>query len=128
MPDSDGMLKGLRTAIYAVDDLGKAKDWYSRVFGITPYFDEPFYVGFNIGGFELGLEPNAEARGAGGATAYWGVANADDAITKLSAAGASVSSPVAEVGEGIKVAVVLDPFGNRIGIIENPHFDTSNLS
>ena len=43
---------GLRTTIYKVADIIKAKEWYTRAFGVAPYFDEPFYVGFNIGGFE----------------------------------------------------------------------------
>jgi len=48
---------GLRTAIYKVGDIDKAKDWYAKAFSTEPYFDEPFYVGFNIGGYELGLQP-----------------------------------------------------------------------
>ena len=46
-------LLGLRTTIYKVGDINKAKEWYSKAFGVQPYFDQPFYVGFNIGGFEL---------------------------------------------------------------------------
>lgn len=49
------MILGLRTAIYHVDDLQAAKEWYTKVLGVEPYFDEPFYVGFNVGGYELGL-------------------------------------------------------------------------
>jgi predicted enzyme related to lactoylglutathione lyase len=128
MADSRRVIKGLRTAIYAVDDIGRAKEWYTKAFGVRPYFDEPFYVGFSIGGFELGLDPNAKGRGAGGSVAYWGVDNADEAVAQLVAAGATVSSAVTEVGEGIKVATVLDPFGNQIGIIENPLFDASAVS
>jgi predicted enzyme related to lactoylglutathione lyase len=128
MADSGRVIKGLRTAIYAVDDIARAKEWYTKAFGVEPYFDEPFYVGFNIGGFELGLDPNAKSRGAGGSVAFWGVDNADEAVAKLVAAGATISSAVNEVGEGIKVATVLDPFGNQIGIIENPLFDVSAVS
>ena len=128
MADSGGTFLGLRTAIYSVGDIALAKEWYSRVFGVEPYFDEPFYVGYNIGGFELGLDPDGASHGAGGSTAYWGVANADEAVAKVVALGATLSSPVSEVGGGIKVAIVLDPFGNRVGIIENPHFDVSSVS
>lgn len=69
------MLLGLRTVIYKVSDITKAKEWYSRVFDITPYFDEVFYVGFNVGGYELGLDPDTKRQppGPGGGTAYWGV-------------------------------------------------------
>ena len=51
---------GLRTTIYKVSDLLKAKSWYAKAFETQPYFDEPFYVGFNIGGYELGLLPEEE--------------------------------------------------------------------
>ena len=125
MTEPSPSLKGLRTVIYSAPDLARAKAWYTAVLGIEPYFDEPYYVGFNVGGYELGLDPNAGSTGAGGSTAYWGVGNADEAVASFVAAGAEVSNPVAEVGEGIRVASVLDPFGNRVGIIENPHFDTA---
>ena len=118
------MILGLRTVIYGVTDLARAKTWYSSAFGVEPYFDEPYYVGFNIAGYELGLDPNATSTGAGGCTAYWGVENADAAVAHMQSIGATVHSPVNEVGEGIKVASVLDPFGNHVGIIENPHFDS----
>ena len=118
------MVKGLATVIYHVPDLGKAKAWYSSAFQQTPYFDEPFYVGFNIGGYELGLHPNDSAAkpGPGGSVAYWRVPQIDDAVRHFEAAGASVVAAVQDVGEGIKVATVRDPFGNLIGLIENPHF------
>jgi predicted enzyme related to lactoylglutathione lyase len=115
---------GLRTVIYKVGDLAQAKAWYRKATGIDPYFDEPFYVGFNVGGFELGLDPDGSSRGAGagGALAYWGVADADAGLARLLAAGAKPHAAVQDVGGGIRVASVLDPFGNVIGIIENPHF------
>ena len=53
------MFQGLRTVIYGVGDIDRAKKWYSQILGVAPYFDEPFYVGFNVGGYELGLDPNA---------------------------------------------------------------------
>jgi predicted enzyme related to lactoylglutathione lyase len=118
------MFLGLRTAIYPVPDLDRAKAWYATALGIEPYFDEPFYVGFEVGGFELGLDPDTGRNppGAAGVVAYWGVEDADAAHTQLLAAGATQHSPVAEVGGGIRVATVLDPFGNVFGLIENPHF------
>ena len=121
------MLLGLRTVIYQVpaSDLAKAKEWYSRVFGISPYFDEAFYIGFNVGGYELGLHPNENkgSSGPGGSAAYWGVKNLRATIDKLSKDKVRVASPVQDVGEGILVATVQDPFGNEIGLIENPHFE-----
>ena len=119
------MFLGLRTTIYHVSDLKKAKAWYAEAFGVQPYFDEPFYVGFQIGGFELGLDPDTSlARpGAGGVVAYWGVRDIEPAVHRFVKAGAMVMAPVQEVGGGIKVATVSDPFGNLIGLIENPGFE-----
>ena len=118
------MVKGLATVIYGVTDLEKAKAWYASAFQQAPYFDQPFYVGFNIGGYELGLDPNFTVGkpGAGGTVAYWRVAEIEPAVQQFVAAGASVVVAPQDVGDGIKVATLADPFGNLIGLIENPHF------
>jgi predicted enzyme related to lactoylglutathione lyase len=114
---------GLRTAIYHASDLAKAKAWYSKILGIEPYFDQPFYVGFNVGGYELGLDPDPSSfAGSGGVAVYWGVSDADAALKRLLSLGATEGTNVQDVGEGIRVATVFDPFGNVFGIIENPHF------
>jgi predicted enzyme related to lactoylglutathione lyase len=121
---SNSHFHGLRTVIYSAPDLAKTKAWYAEALGIEPYFDQPFYVGFNIGGYELGLDPDASNTpgGKAGAVAYWGVANAEESFRRLISLGAKESSAPQEVGEGIRVATVFDPFGNIFGIIENPHF------
>ena len=117
------MFQGLRTVIYCVNDLARAKEWYTQLLGFGPYFDEPFYVGFNVGGYELGLDPDAATATTGDSvTTYWGVADAASALARLVELGAKERGPVQEVGEGILVATVEDPFGNVVGIIENPHF------
>jgi predicted enzyme related to lactoylglutathione lyase len=118
------MVKGLATVIYYVRDLQHAKAWYSAAFQQTPYFDQPFYVGFNIGGYELGLHPeDSLARsGKSGVVAYWRVPAIDSALRHFETTGATIVEPVQDVGEGIRVATVADPFGNPIGLIENPHF------
>ena len=118
------MFHGLRTAIYSVGNLDRAKEWYGLVLGIRPYFDEPFYVGFNVGGFELGLQPdgpNAPCASTG-VIAYWGVDDANAAVGRLLELGATEHSGVQDVGDDIRVATVLDPYGNVLGVIENPHF------
>jgi len=119
------MILGLRTVIYHVDDLKRAKAWYSAAFGVQPYFDEPFYVGFSIGGYELGLDPDSSVGrpGVGGAVAYWGVTEIQKAVRHFVACGATVKGGIQEVGNGIKVATVSDPFANLIGLIENPNFN-----
>jgi len=121
-PENSNFL-GLRIAIYHASDLTKAKAWYSKILGIDPYFDQPFYVGFNVGGYELGLDPDpSSSAGLGGVVAYWGVANADGALKHLLSLGATERTNVQDVSEGIRVATVVDPFRNVFGIIENPHF------
>ena len=119
------MFLGLRTAIYHVSDIERGKEWYSKVLGCAPYFDQPFYVGYNVGGYELGLQPDetdvAAAR-AEGAVAYWGVTDAAAAFQRLIELGATAHEPVQDVGEGIRVGTVKDPFGNILGVIENPNF------
>jgi predicted enzyme related to lactoylglutathione lyase len=120
------MIQGLRTVIYPVTDLSKAKEWYNAVLGIQPYFDEPYYVGYSVGGFELGLNPDGTP-GAQGCVAYWAVPDAVAAIARLEQMGSPVHDPIQDVGEGIKVGSVFDPFGNVVGIIENPLFDPTKV-
>jgi predicted enzyme related to lactoylglutathione lyase len=120
------MLLGLRTAIYPAPDLQGAKAWYSEVLGQPPYFDQPFYVGFEVGGFELGLLPFGTP-GTGGPQPLWGVADIEATHARLLALGAKALEPVNDVGDGIRVAAVLDPFGNRLGLIQNPHFDRAKV-
>ena len=113
------MFKKLRTVIYHVEDLEKAKEWYINITGTKPYFDKPFYVGFDINGFELGLDPDMNGVEKGShSVAFWAVDNIEECVENLRIAGASVKSPVKDVGEGIRVAVILDPFGNSVGLIE----------
>jgi catechol 2,3-dioxygenase-like lactoylglutathione lyase family enzyme len=119
--DSGGMtFLGLRTVIYPTPDLAATKAWFSSVLGFGPYFDEPFYVGFNVGGYELGLDPNADP--SAGAITYWGVDDADAAVAALLDQGARERSAVQDVGDGIRVATVVGPAGSVVGVIENPHF------
>ena|SRR5688572_30575966 len=114
---------GLRTTIYKVPDLVEATKWYSNVFGIQPYFDEPFYVGFNVAGYELGLLPDEgdTAKGSGVLT-YWGVEDVQNSFSRLIELGASPLEQPQNVGGEIVVASVKDPWGNAIGIIFNPEF------
>ena len=83
------MVLGLRTAIYHVTDLAKATAWYSKAFEVSPYFDQPFYVGFNIGGFELGLNPDIKkvGPGSGGAVPYWGIEDIEKSFQHFIACG-----------------------------------------
>lgn len=115
---------GLRTVGYKVTDLQKAKEWYSKVFEVAPYFDEPFYVGFNIGGYELGLQPAEQNDGPKDESIllYWGVNNIAESYDRLIELGATEHEAPQNVGGEIEVATVKDPWGNIIGVIYNPDF------
>jgi predicted enzyme related to lactoylglutathione lyase len=118
------MFLGLRTVVYRVNDLEKAKAWYESASGVRPYFDQSYYVGFNVGGYELGLDPDvsAQASGSENSVAYWGVEHIKPSLERLLELGATLQTDVQDVGEGILMATVRDPFGNLVGLIENPHF------
>ena len=114
---------GLRTVICKVPDIEKAKQWYAETFATQPYFDMPFYVGFNIAGYELGLQPDEknESRSEN-VEIYWGVNNVEASYNRLISLGATEHNPPQNVGDEIIVATVKDPWNNIIGIIYNPGF------
>lgn len=115
---------GLRTTIYKVPDLQKAKDWYTKAFGTKPYFDEPFYVGFNIAGYELGLIPDempGEVK-SDNVLSYWGVDKIQAEYDRLISLGAREHEKPNNVGGEIMTASVKDPWNNTIGLIFNPEF------
>ena len=116
------MLQGLRTVVYPVSDLAQARAWYGTALEQAPYFDEAYYVGFNVGGYELGLVPEEAAGTATGPVTYWGVPDAEVTYQRLLTLGAQPAEAVHDVGGGILLGHVLDPFGNALGIVQNPYF------
>ena len=121
----EATMQGLRTVVYGVADIDEARQWYAQALGIEPYFAEAFYVGFNVGGYELALDPNRPvSRPEGsGVMVYWGVDNVEKDLNRLLELGARPHTPFQDVGGGIQVGSVLDPYGNAIGLIFNPHFE-----
>jgi len=114
------VLRALRSVIYQVGDLARAKAFYGTLLGRTPYFEQPYYVGYDVDGEELGLHPDVSRipPGPGGTIAYWRV---DDLYSSWEFAlsnGAEPIEPPHNVGVGTDVAIVADPFGNYIGLIE----------
>lgn len=123
MSNNETLFLGLRTTAYKVGDLTEAKAWYEKAFGIAPYFDEPFYVGFNIRGYELGLLPEEEPSPKGeNVMSYWGIEDILKQYQHLLNIGATKHEEPTNVGGDLMVASVFDPWKNVIGIIYNPYF------
>jgi predicted enzyme related to lactoylglutathione lyase len=124
MTETPARFLNLQTCVYQVTELDKAKAWYTEVLGAPPYFDEPFYIGFSVSGYELGLMPGAVGDGPETPRmyCYFGVADAQAEYDRLIELGGTALEPPHEVGGGIIVAAVRDPFGNPFGVIKNPHF------
>jgi lactoylglutathione lyase len=113
-------LRSLRTCIYQVHDLALAKEFYSQALGKDPYFDEPYYVGFDVDGHELGLDPDITKRppGGSGVIGYWRVEDINAAWQHLTTIGATSIELPHSVGVDLQTSVVADPFGNYIGLIQ----------
>lgn len=116
-------LSGLQTVLYPAPNLAAATAWWTTILGKPPYFQQPYYVGFQIGGYELGLVPDANP--ADGCIVYWGVSDVQAAVDELVVAGGSVVSEPTNVGDGIITASVRTPSGGVLGLIYNPHFAVS---
>lgn len=115
---------GLRTAIYKVNDLQAAKARYSDVFQTKPYFDEPFYVGFNIAGYELWLQPDVTPASVKveSVNVLWGVEDVQKEYDRIISLWATWVEAPTNVGGEIIVASVKDQWGNILGLIYNPEF------
>jgi predicted enzyme related to lactoylglutathione lyase len=110
------MNQGIRTVIYPVKDIARAKTLYSKLLGIEPYADEAYYVGFKVGDQEIGLDPNGHKAGM---TAYYHVNDIKKSLQLLLDAGAQAQQEVQDVGGGRLIASVKDADGNIIGLIQS---------
>lgn len=123
------MLRGLSNVSYDAADLDAAAAWYTQALGAPPYFERPGYREWRVGDDqdELGLidaayAPPGAADAPGRAVVSWHVDDVEAAVERLVALGATLRDPVRDRGAGFRTAVVTDPFGNALGIMENPHW------
>ena len=105
--------------IYPVKDLAKAKTLYSELLGVEPYMDEAYYVGFNVEGQDVGLDPNGHRQGMTGPVGYWHVDDIKRSVKALLDAGAEAQQEVKDVGGGKLIVSVKDADGNVIGLIQS---------
>lgn len=112
------MTEGMKTIIYPVEDLAAAKAMYSTLLGVQPYMDQPYYVGFQVGGQDVGLDPQGHRTGTGGPVGYWHVDDISARLEALVAAGAEITQEIKDVGGGKLIASVTDANGNVIGLLQ----------
>jgi predicted enzyme related to lactoylglutathione lyase len=128
------VLRGIATISFYADDLLAAKKWYTELLGIEPYFVRPVdgppaYVEFRLGDYqdELGIidrkyAPKGTGSGPGGAVVFWHVDDVEAALEKVTAMGAKAYEPLTNREAGFITASVVDPFGNILGLMYNPHY------
>ena len=132
--ESKTMLRGMANISYWADDVKKAREWYTELFGLKPYFqrpdaENPAYIEFRVGDYqhEVGIidtqyRPKLDHEGPGGVVMYWHVDDIQSTFERLLLLGAKVHQPIMERGEGFVTASVIDPFGNIVGIMYNKHY------
>jgi len=111
------MNHGVKTVVYPVKDLAKAKALFTVLLGKQPYADAPYYVGFKAGDQDIGLDPNGHKQGA---TPYYHIDDIKESLQALLNAGATTIQEITDVGGGTLIAVVKDSEGNIIGLRQMP--------
>lgn len=112
------MVQGIRLLVYPVTDIAAATAQYSTLLGVQPYAENPYYVGFQIGSLEIGLDPNGHKLRATGPIAFWAVNNIQQSVQTHLGAGAQILQDIKDVGYGKQIATVKDADGNIIGLIQ----------
>jgi len=110
----------MKTVLYPVQDVDKAKATFAALFEAEPHVDSPYYVGFSVDGSEIGLVPNGRSQGMDGPEPYYDVADITATLAALSATGAQIVQEPKDVGAGLLVAKVRDTEGNIIGVKQVP--------
>ncbi len=113
------MNQGIRTIIYPVKDIAQAKALYSQLIGVQPHVDSPYYVGFQVGDQEIGLDPNGFNNGMTMPIGYYHVDDIQQSLQALVDAGGQVQVDIRNVGGGRLIASVKDPDNNVIGLIQD---------
>lgn len=114
------MNAGIQTIIYPVTELKQAKAIFAGLLGVKPYMDEAYYVGFRVGGQDIGLDPNGHAQGISMPVGYYHVEDIRKSLQVLTEAGAQVQQEPKDVGSGKLTAIARDADGNLFGLIQTP--------
>jgi predicted enzyme related to lactoylglutathione lyase len=114
------MPQGISLFVYPVKDIAQAKTLYSKLLGVEPYVDQPYYVGFRVGDQEIGLDPYGHNKGLTGPVGYWQVDDIKKSLQLLLDAGAQIQQEINDVGGGMLIAWVKDADGNISGLRQLP--------
>jgi predicted enzyme related to lactoylglutathione lyase len=114
------MTSGMKTIVYPVKDLAAAKKLYGALLGAEPVVDEPYYVGFDVDGQDIGLDPDGHRKGLTGSLGYWHVDDITTTLASVLAAGGEQHQEITDVGGGKLIATVTDTDGNLIGLLQMP--------
>lgn len=115
------MITSLRSIIIPAHDLSNLKEFYTHLLGKAPYFDEPYYVGFDLEGREVGLDPQLPSAGQSGPYPVFSISiPIEQAYDKAKTLGAYGHKEPHHVGGGLMMALLQDPGGNMFGILEEP--------
>lgn len=117
---TDSSTEGIKTVLHPVSDLAAAKAVYTALLGVPPQVDEPYYVGFDAEGQQIGLVPSGGPQSMAAPVAYWHVPDIEAKLAEVTAAGATVKDPPRNVGGGRLVATITDPDGNVLGLLQDP--------
>src|SRR3989442_15084865 len=110
----------INLVVYPVRDIARAKTLYSKLLGVEPYAENAYYVGFRVGGQEIGLDPNGHKQGLTGPIGYWQVNDVKTSLRQLVDSGAQVQQDVKDVVGGKPIAWVKDADGNITRLVQSP--------
>lgn len=106
------MVHNIKLLVYPVKDVEKAKAFYGKFLDTEPYVADDYYVGYRVGGLEVGLDPNSNV----GPIAYIDVEDIKSSVQAMTEVGAEVVQGIKEVGGGLLIAQVKDANGNVVGL------------
>ena len=118
------MIKSMKSIVYPSSNIEADVAFWTKVLGKEPYFNEHYYVGFKVDGYELGLDPNAISEGVTQPVTYWGVADIEEEVTRLVALGMTLHEPIQELSSGVKIAKLKDAIGYMFGIVSSKEQDS----
>ena len=129
-------LRGFATLNFWADDVPAAAAWYAEFLGVEPYFSRPgpdgrpAYVEFRIGDYQARARHHRQSvrarparRPSPAARSCTGTSTTSRPPSRGCCRWAPPStSRSPRAATGFVTAAVVDPFGNVLGVMYNPHY------